>query len=86
MFKALIPTEPDINDPPHWFFNIGLFVGGSIHTFMSLLMVIIFFILNGPDFKFVRLLKYLRSVSYLESILNHYCSKFYWYIRILSLQ
>ena len=48
--EQLIPTIPDIGDHSHWFFSCALFIGGSIHLLLSLLMALFFFALNFPDF------------------------------------
>ena len=47
--KVLVPTVPDINDR-HWFFDYVLYIGGSIHLFMSLVMVIYYFLVNKVNF------------------------------------
>ena len=48
--EQLSPTVPDVDDHPHWFFSYALFIGGSIHLLLSLLMLIFFFALNISDF------------------------------------
>ena len=47
--KTLVPTLPNINDN-HWFFDYFLYIGGSIHLWMSLGMVISYFLINARNF------------------------------------
>ena len=46
--KASNPTVPDINHHPHWFFDYVLYICGSIHLLMSLVMASCFFIMHIP--------------------------------------
>ena len=53
--EALIPSVPDIRDDKHWFFSYALYIGGSIHSLLSLIMLIFFLVINAPDFQPPRL-------------------------------
>ena len=54
------PTIPDVEDDPHWFFSYVLYIGGSFHLLLSLLMAMLFLFLNAPDF----------SAPYKDDIMN----------------
>ena len=47
--KTLVPTLPDINNN-HWFFNYTLYIGGVFHLYISLVMVISYFLKNARNF------------------------------------
>ena len=47
--KTLVPTLPDINNN-HWFFDYMLYIGGALHLWMSLVMVISYFLINARNF------------------------------------
>ena len=49
VYEALSPTVPDFSDHRHWFFSYTLYIGGVIHLYMSLQMLLSFFILNVTD-------------------------------------
>ena len=55
--EALVPTVPDITND-HWFFTYALRIGGGIHSFLSLFLLISFLVINAPDFQPPRLMKY----------------------------
>ena len=57
MSEAVVPTEPDISDHAHWFFNYALYFGGSLHLIMSVAMALSYFIIYTPDVKIPRLKK-----------------------------
>ena len=47
--KTLVPTLPDINNN-HWFFDCALYIGGVFHLWLSLVMVISYFLKNANNF------------------------------------
>ena len=47
--KTLVPTLPDI-DNNHWFFDYALYIGGVFHLYISLVMVISYFLKNARNF------------------------------------
>lgn len=68
--QTIVPSVPDIGDRPHWFFDCTLYICGSIHSIMSLLMALSYFIRFTPDVR----LPQLNEVPY----------NFYLYVRMLS--
>ena len=48
--ETLVPSVPEIDDHPHWFFTYALYIGGGIHLFMSVTMFAFFIILNFQNF------------------------------------
>ena len=55
--EAVVPTEPDIGDQPHWFFNYALNFGGTLHLLMSVAMALSFFTIYTPDVEIPHLKK-----------------------------
>ena len=55
--EAVVPTEPDIGDHSHWFFNYALYFGGTLHFLLSVAMALSYFIIHIPEVKIPRLKK-----------------------------